>query len=228
MSKSIFRQVALERLSSPEQLDLLMPVISLRGWIALLALLSLMAVILIWSVFDTIPTQITGRGILIRGGQVLQVTAPQGGQIEDVFVQAGMGVEAGQRIATIRPAHQSDLIEVTSLLSGRVIELAMARGSVIEAGQTILTLEDTYKPLEAVMYVPVSSGKSLQSGMTVQISPDSVQGESYGYMRGTIRSVAAAWSSASGPPVTINSGTLLTAAVTVDERHPIELLLPGR
>ena len=65
--KPIFRQVALERLSSPEQLDQLMPLIALRGWVALLTLIGLVVLALAWSAFDTIPTQVTGRGILIRG-----------------------------------------------------------------------------------------------------------------------------------------------------------------
>ena len=37
MQNKLFRKVALERLSSPEQLDQMMTVTSLRGWIALAA-----------------------------------------------------------------------------------------------------------------------------------------------------------------------------------------------
>ena len=62
----IFRKVALERLSSPEQLDQLMQVTSPKGWIALLSICGLLAVVVVWGFVGTIPTTASGDGILIR------------------------------------------------------------------------------------------------------------------------------------------------------------------
>ncbi len=42
MQKPIFRKAALERLSSPEQLDQLMQVTTPKGWLALIALAGLL------------------------------------------------------------------------------------------------------------------------------------------------------------------------------------------
>ena len=58
----IFRKVALERLSSPEQLDQLMQVTSPRGWLALGAFGALLLTALGWSVLGSIPTDATGEG----------------------------------------------------------------------------------------------------------------------------------------------------------------------
>ncbi|MFL6291034.1 MAG: NHLP bacteriocin system secretion protein, partial [Thermoanaerobaculia bacterium] len=59
----IFRKVALERLSSPEQLDQLMQVTSPRGWLALGAFGTLLNTALGWAELGTIPTDATGEGI---------------------------------------------------------------------------------------------------------------------------------------------------------------------
>ncbi len=191
--KPIFRQVALERLSSPEQLDQLLPLIALRGWVALLTLIGLVLLALAWSAFDTIPTQVTGRGILMRGGQLLSVVAPLEGQIESLFVQAGDVVQPGQAIAALQPLNNAGAapVQVVSLFSGQVVELRAARGSRVSAGDIIATLEDSTQPLEAVMYVSAAEGKSIQPGMAAQIALAHVGAEAYGFLRGTVRTVAA-------------------------------------
>ena len=52
MDKTIFREAALERLSSPEELDRLMQITTPRGWLALIAtgilLLTAFVLSLIW------------------------------------------------------------------------------------------------------------------------------------------------------------------------------------
>lgn len=63
---SIFRRESLERLSSPEQLDQLMQIVSLRSWIPLVSLSSLLLLGILWSIFARIPITATGRGLLIR------------------------------------------------------------------------------------------------------------------------------------------------------------------
>ena len=98
----IFRKVALERLSSPEQLDQLMEVTSPRGWLALAALGALLATALIWGLFGAIPTEAAGEGILIRQGGVSNVVAAESGQVEEILVKVGDVIEKGQVVARLR------------------------------------------------------------------------------------------------------------------------------
>lgn len=103
MAKSkIFRKVALERLSSPEQLDQLMQVTSPRSWLALGAVILLILAALTWSVFGSIPTEAAGEGILIRRGGVSALVANSSGQVETMHVTVGDEIVAGQVVATIR------------------------------------------------------------------------------------------------------------------------------
>lgn len=98
----IFRKVSLERLRSPEQLDQLMQVTSPKGWIALIAVISLLAVALIWGFLGSIPTTAGGEGILLRRGGVTAVISTGSGQVDEVLVGVGDRVEKGQVVARLR------------------------------------------------------------------------------------------------------------------------------
>ncbi len=63
----LFRQEALERLSSPERLDELMKVVSLKTWLPLATIGVLLGLGLIWSVVGRIPVTTSGRGVLVQG-----------------------------------------------------------------------------------------------------------------------------------------------------------------
>ena len=64
----MFRKEALDRLTTVEELHELMHVTISRSRLALLALGSLLAVALIWGLFVTIPTTVSGRGALTASG----------------------------------------------------------------------------------------------------------------------------------------------------------------
>jgi HlyD family secretion protein len=97
----IFRKVSLERLSSPDQLDVLMKVTSAKAWIALVALCGLVLTSVLWGIFGNVPTSVSGSCILIRPGGTLEVVAPSVGRVVDISVEAGDIVREGQIIARI-------------------------------------------------------------------------------------------------------------------------------
>jgi HlyD family secretion protein len=98
----IFRKVALERLSSPEQLDQLLQVTDAKGWLALAALAALLVAALGWGIFGTVPTEASGASVLIRSGGVSEVVSTGSGQVEQVLVAVGDQVVKGQVVARIR------------------------------------------------------------------------------------------------------------------------------
>jgi HlyD family secretion protein len=97
--QNIFRKVALDRLASPEQLDQLLPVTDRRGWLALLAFAALIATAIGWSLRGTIPQNVSGTGILVASGGVLEVVPAAGGRITEVTVHVGDLVTRGQLVA---------------------------------------------------------------------------------------------------------------------------------
>lgn len=98
----IFRKVALERLSSPEQLDQLLQVTHPKGWLALTAVGAILAAAIAWGFVGTIPTEAQGEGILLRQGGVSDLVTLGQGQVEEVRVAVGDEVGKGQVVATLR------------------------------------------------------------------------------------------------------------------------------
>lgn len=118
--EKMFRKSALDRLSSPEQLDMMVRITSPAGWVALTALIGLIVVAIMWSIFGSIPTKVIGSAMLIKTGGVVEVSARSSGLITDVSVRAGDMVKRGQKIARIA---QPDLLEQFNSLKARKAEL---------------------------------------------------------------------------------------------------------
>jgi len=97
----IFRKVALDRLSSPEQLDQIMRVTSPIGWAALAACVVLIAMAGIWGVFGTIPTKVMGQGIMVEKGSLFDVVNMGEGQIIEVLTDVDDQVKEGQLVARV-------------------------------------------------------------------------------------------------------------------------------
>jgi multidrug efflux pump subunit AcrA (membrane-fusion protein) len=274
-NKTIFRQSALEKLSSPEQLDTLMKVTTPVGWVALAAVGVMLLIAAIWGFVGKLPVRIAGQGILISPGGVQTLSAPLSGQMDDIYVEPGDSIKAGQVVARIRVDGQPAGAKVISAYSGQVIEIQAGVESLVERGDAILSLEVHEElgvnDLQAILYLAPADGKRIRPGMSVQLAPSTVKPEEYGYLLGRVISVGEfpatqqgmlqvlnnlelvkllstggapievrvdlvispdqasgyAWTSPSGPPIELDSGTLTQAWITLSEISPINLLLPN-
>jgi HlyD family secretion protein len=101
-NESVFRKVALDRLASPDQLDLLMTVTGPRTWLALTAMGILTFSALVWGFTGSIPTRIEGQGVLIKAGGVYDVFVQGAGPLAEITVKEGDDVHVGQVIGRIQ------------------------------------------------------------------------------------------------------------------------------
>ncbi len=103
MSKNnkMFRQEALERLSSPERLDQTLKVVNPKAWIPLATAGSLVAVALGWSIFGRIPVTVEGRGVLIQPRRVVPFQSPSDGHLVELNVKSGEEIKKGDVLGTI-------------------------------------------------------------------------------------------------------------------------------
>lgn len=79
---SLFRESALQQLSSPEQLDQVIRITRPRAWIVLSAIGLVLGAALIWSIFGSLPTSITGQGLIIQKGGIFNVVSLGGGVVD--------------------------------------------------------------------------------------------------------------------------------------------------
>lgn len=188
--KSLFRQKAVDKMLSPDELDSLMRVVDPKGWLALVALFAMVVPAVVWGVFGTIPTQVSGNdGILLHRDALHGVVSQSSGIVTHVQVTTGDAVRDGQVIARIR-ADSGAEADVVSLFRGRVVDLAIDTGMLVDRGQQIAVVEEAKKPLEAVFFVPAKDGTQLKAGMQVHVSPSTAKAEEFGYLQGKISSVS--------------------------------------
>jgi HlyD family secretion protein len=100
--EGLFRKAAIDKVSSPEQLDLLMRITSPIGWLALLTFVVLIAAVAVWSVVGSIADLVDASGTLFRGERLYEVKASMSGSIVTLSVRPGATIAAGQVIATLR------------------------------------------------------------------------------------------------------------------------------
>ena len=189
----IFRPKALDRLASPDRLDQRVALSSRRGWLFLSGASLLTLVILWWSLSADVPVRVGGAAILVRPGGVYNLYAPGAGRIDELLVDEGDTVRAGQIVARLQPANGQKKIEIPARQSGRILEAFVDPFQEIERGQSLFSLEvgDGKTPLLGVIYVSPLDGRSVSPGMEVRLSPSTVRPEQHGFLRGKVVSVSA-------------------------------------
>ena len=250
--KRLFRQAALDRLASPDQLDRLLTVADRRGWLVLVLLAVLGAGLLGWSITGAIPVTQRAAGILTApGAHFLTIAASDGGTLATLDAAPGVAVRAGQTVATVVTAGGATLVQPAPA-SGHILEWKQAPGARVPRGAPLLTLEaGTGAGSEALVFVPASAGKTVTPGMPALLTAAGATGKRDGVLRGTVSSVspyplsteaigallanpALAAAVAGGAPAyavrvalvaPAPTGVLVRADITLRTRRPIALLL---
>jgi multidrug efflux pump subunit AcrA (membrane-fusion protein) len=133
MSKGLFREVSLEKLSSPEQLDELIKVTSTRAWLVLIAISCILISAVVWGFLGSIPTKIEGQGILINNGGVFTIQHHTSGQVIDVRFKLGDMVKKGDVVARIEAPELVEKINsmestLNDMESKQQVDLAKYKG----------------------------------------------------------------------------------------------------
>lgn len=101
MSK-VFRKTALDKLQSPDRLNEMVTIISSHSWLVLVGASIIIGFFVTWSIVGKLPTQITGNGILLMSGGVMDVSAISQGQISEVLVKPGDAVFEGDILVKVK------------------------------------------------------------------------------------------------------------------------------
>jgi HlyD family secretion protein len=136
----LFREAALKRLKSPEQLDQRISLIP-PGMRLLAASVSVIVVaVLVWAVFGSVPTRTAGRGVLLadRTGN-FAVSAVSAGLVLEMFVKPGDYVSAGADIASIEQrllaAEIEHAVAQVERLEANLAQLKAANAAQIRQGE---------------------------------------------------------------------------------------------
>jgi multidrug efflux pump subunit AcrA (membrane-fusion protein) len=196
MARTVYRKVALDKLSSPEELDRLMRITSPGSWLLLGAVGAALLVAVIWGVFGQIATTMERSGILTRSSPVQFITAPQAGQVVEIKAKPGALVLAEEVVARLKT--DAGEITVTSAGSARIVSVRVTIGDPVDAGTPLFSIESfdrsagaqAAQPQEIVIHIPLEDRQRLRPGLEALVLPSTVEREKYGYIKGEIASVA--------------------------------------
>jgi multidrug resistance efflux pump len=183
-----FRRRALERVSSPEELDRLVKVALPRTWIALAALGLLIVAATVWAVSARVPTTVDAQGYLLRQGGIRVAGAPTAGIVVDVFFRSGDHVEAGDVVGHVRASNGS-VQAVRAPSAGTLIEVSVAVGDYLDAGRPVGLVDVATLPVVVYAYLPEDDAKRARTGDRVELTTSVADPSQFGFLRGRVEAI---------------------------------------
>jgi HlyD family secretion protein len=112
---SLFRKEALQEITSPEQLDQLIQVVTPRAWLAAGSVYAILLFLILWSFLGSVPTRADGYGILLAGGgDVYSAVAPDGpSRVQKFLANPGDRVSKDQPLAILSRPDLAEEIQLT-------------------------------------------------------------------------------------------------------------------
>ena len=139
----IFREQAIQRLNSPEQLDTVMQVLDWKGYAVLWCAAVLVALVFIWSLFGSISFSVSGNGILLSPEGIVNVVASGSGQVARILVTPGTTITTGAPIAELaQPELDSQILQTKAELDGARLRRDKLRA---HHAATLKVIEDNTK-----------------------------------------------------------------------------------
>ena len=128
------------RPASLENLDQLVQIVSPKRWLSLVALSTLVAAGLAWSILGRIPVTVRGQGVLVYPSKIVNLQSPSSGRLLSLAVKSGDSVTKGQVLAII---DQSELQKEQQLTREKLIQLQIQDQQATSAQSQRATLDQT-------------------------------------------------------------------------------------
>ncbi|WP_354637297.1 HlyD family efflux transporter periplasmic adaptor subunit [Kitasatospora camelliae] len=185
-----FRQKALTKLHSPEELDVPVRFARPQGWLVLAVTVVVMSAGCVWAVTGSVTPRLSAPGVLTHeeGSYVLQ--SPVEGQVTAVFANEGDWLPSDVPLLSV--GTDQDVQTVRTVAAGRVTSLVAGIGTVVTTGAALATVdrfEYSDSPLVAMLYVPGGSGATIPAGSRVDLTVQSVPARRFGVLRGHVLTV---------------------------------------
>lgn len=104
---SIFSKTAQEKLRSPDDLDKYVRVTNPSKWAVLVAFAMILAGVLVWGIFGTVSTSVTGTGVVVNGKALCYLPADEAAHVRvgDAALVGGKKLRVAQ-IAPVPSSHE--------------------------------------------------------------------------------------------------------------------------
>ncbi|MEV2212208.1 HlyD family efflux transporter periplasmic adaptor subunit [Streptomyces sp. NPDC050997] len=185
-----FRQQALAKLQSPEELDLPVRFARPQGWLVLAVTVVVIAAASVWAVTGSVASTVSAPAILTHGQGSYILQSPVAGQVTEVIAEQGERLPADAPVLKVRTA--DGVTVVRTVAAGRITGLAATIGQIIQTGANVAAVEKiarTSDPLYATVYVPAENAASIPADAAVDLTVQSVPTQEYGVLHGKVKTV---------------------------------------
>ncbi|WP_369217782.1 HlyD family efflux transporter periplasmic adaptor subunit [Streptomyces flavofungini] len=185
-----FRQQALSKMQSPEELDLPVRYARPQGLLVLAVTLVAMAAAGVWAVTGSVSSTLRAPGILTHGQGSYVLQSPVTGQVTRVLADEGTRLAAGAPVLEVRTDRGERAVR--AIAAGRVTTVTARIGTVVPTGADVATVERVRgddDPLLALVYVPADSAATVPLGAPVDLTVQSAPAERYGTLRGRVKAI---------------------------------------
>ncbi|MFJ8330318.1 HlyD family efflux transporter periplasmic adaptor subunit [Streptomyces sp. NPDC094437] len=185
-----FRQQALAKLQSPDELDLPVRFARPQGWLVLAVTVLAIAAASVWAVTGSVASTVSAPAILTHGQGSYILQSPVAGQVTAVLAEQGRQLPAGSPVLKVRTSEGETVVRTVA--AGRITTLAATIGQIIQTGADVAAVEKVAHasdPLYATVYVPAQSAAALPEDAAVDLTVSSVPTQRYGVLRGRVKSV---------------------------------------
>lgn len=212
----LYRKAALERISSPDQLDKAIQVTSPASWLSLIGITLILVVVIVWSIIGTIPTTVSAPGIISSPVGTNAIYTNDSGKVISVMVYEGAEVHFGDVILTYYDGNQN-VKDILADQVGTVSQVLVKAEDSITQGNEIVRISPTVQGAQiAVCYMPYQLSKKLVRGMEAQIYLDSVDSQTYGHMVARVVNIDARVASNTGMGYVLGNDNTLVSAFQKD------------
>ncbi|MDE7312103.1 MAG: hypothetical protein K2N87_10890 [Eubacterium sp.] len=185
----IFRESAMERLSSPDRLDCMIKVTTPLSWVGISVAGILSILLILWSFAGSIPEAVSVNGFLIGSYNTNTVFSSAAGRVTENFVKEGERVLPGMPLLALRDVTGRD-ITVFSNQPGIISSVLATENEMVITNQELFRLSpDTRNALSILCYVGLDIAKQLQPGMEVRIYFSRSDLQDFEYARAEITNI---------------------------------------
>ncbi|MFG2633922.1 HlyD family efflux transporter periplasmic adaptor subunit [Streptomyces sp. NPDC048362] len=185
-----FRQQALAKLQSPEELDLPVRLARPQGWLVLGVTVVVMAAASVWAVTGSVASTAGAPAVLTHAQGSYLLQSPVAGQVTGILARQGERLPANAPVVKVRTTQGTSVIRTVA--AGRLTTLAAGIGQIVRTGTDIAAVEKVAHPgdpLYATVYVPAEDAAAIPAHAPVDLTVSSVPAQEYGVLRGRVRAV---------------------------------------
>ncbi len=187
--KDIFRKTALERISSPDQLDSMLKITTPMSWLGIAAAAFLTAAAAGWGFWGSLERTAEADGVVVYSYHTNTLYSTAYGFVLENLVQAGDEIEQGMTVMRIRIPDGS-VVELVSDQRGTIASSLKNQGDEVTPNEEVFRISPpTEQEYSVVCYVDAGTAGEIQEGMESLIYRNRSGEENGGYLKGTVTNI---------------------------------------